>query len=93
MSERRGQREHTLIIDRLVDEATAVVEIDGSSLAPIPRLLLPVDADSDAVLRVARGPRDVSITIDSDATEAARRESARLMNRLRTRDPGGDIAL
>ncbi len=93
MSERRSQREHTLVIDRLVDEATAVVEIDGTSMVPIPRLLLPADASPDAVLRVIREQQGVSIQIDSAATDAARRESARLTNRLRARDPGSDLAV
>lgn len=84
---------HTLIVDRFADDHTAVVEIDGAIIVPIPRLLLPEDATTDSVLRVARNPRHVSVTMDPEATAAARRESALLAERLRARDPGGDLAL
>lgn len=84
---------HTLIVDRFADDHTAVVEIDGATIVPIPRLLLPEDATSDSVLRVARDPQHVSISMDPEATAAARRESALLAERLRARDPGGDLVL
>jgi hypothetical protein len=93
VSERQTAGTHTLIIDRLIDDHTAVVEIDGKLIVPIPRLLLPLEASSDAVLRVARDARTVSITMDPGATAGARRVSAQLADRLRARDPGGDLAL
>lgn len=86
-------RDHTLVIDRVVDEDTVVAELDGSIMVAVPRTLLPTDAAPDTVLRVRRDARNVEIAIDVDASRQARLRSEALAERLRQRDPGGDIAL
>lgn len=88
---------HQLIVDRLEGEI-AVVEVDGARFFELPRWLLPAEAREDDVLTVTRraGP-DGAITheiqIDARATTSARAEAAQLVDRLRRKDPGGDISL
>ena len=91
----RTRETHTLIVDRWVDAEIASAELDGEDSVPVPRVLLPTNASADVVLRVERDASRVTITIDHDATEAARRESQRLSERLRQRDRegGGDVTL
>ena len=84
---------HTLIVDRWVSDGTASAELDGERSVAVPRTLLPAEAAPDIVLRVERDAARVTITIDREATEAARRESEQLSARLRQRDTGGDITL
>ena len=89
----RRRETHTLIVDRWVDTEIASAELDGEDSVPVPRVLLPTNASADVVLRVERDVSRVTITIDRDATEAARRESEQLSDRLRRRDRRGDVTL
>jgi DUF3006 family protein len=89
----RAGETHTIIVDRWLDDDTASAELDGDLSVSVPRALLPGGASPDIVLRVERGAARVTITIDEEATEAARRESEQLSTRLRRRDPGGDVVL
>jgi len=89
------------IIDGIEDEV-ARLEMEGERMVTLPRALLPAAARDGLVLRVRREPegRDrvtITIEIDREATEAARRTSkaqvAALETESRKKDAGGDVAL
>src|SRR6266496_3632643 len=87
---------HRLIIDRHEGDL-AVVEVDGAGFSDLPRWLLPRHAQPDDVLAVTVEPGAectvISIARDVDATARARSAAERAVERLRLRDPGGDVAL
>ena len=87
---------HQFIIDRHEGDLS-VVEVDGRAMLDLPRWLLPPAARGDDVLAVtveASGDR-AAITIERDAAATARaQEAARAAaQRLRKKDPGGDLRL
>ena len=87
---------HRFIIDRHEGDF-AVVEIDGRGFADLPRWLLPRSAGADDVLAVtvAADAERATITIvrDADATARARDDARAAVERLKRRDPGGDLTL
>jgi len=87
---------HRLIIDRH-EGNLAVVEVDGTGFSDLPRWLLPRHAQPGDVLAVTVEPAAectvISIARDVDATARARSAAERAVERLRLRDPGGDVAL
>jgi hypothetical protein len=88
---------HELIVDRFEGEM-AVVEVDGARFFDLPRWLLPPEAREDDVLAVtcrtdAEGAITHEIRIDTAATASARADAQQLVDRLRRKDPGGDISL
>jgi hypothetical protein len=87
---------HQLIIDRYEGDLV-VVAVDGRGVVDVPRWLLPAGARPDDVLAViADGDAErVTVTIARDAAATARaREAARAaVERLKRRDPGGDVTL
>lgn len=89
--------EHRFVVDRFEGDL-AVVEVDGDRFLDVPRWLLPPGTREDdvVVLTVRSGP-DGSVTctarVDAAATAAAREEAERLVQRLRRKDPGGDLVL
>lgn len=90
-------RPHRLVVDRLEGEVV-VVEIDGGALLDFPRWMLPPAVAEGDVLHAdaAAGPNGewrVEIRTDAAETEAARREAEERLQRLRQRDPGGDVRL
>lgn len=91
MSER-----HALIVDRHEGDRT-VVEVDGKGFADLPRWLLPTAALGDDVIAVTveAGPERTVVTLERDAAETARaKDAARdAVDRLKRRDPGGDVRL
>jgi DUF3006 family protein len=87
---------HRWIVDRHEGDRS-VVEIDGDGLLDLPRWLLPPAARGDDVLAVrvaADGDRTV-ITVERDAaaTAAARDAARAAVDRLKRKDPGGDLRL
>lgn len=87
---------HRFIVDRH-EEAHTVVEVDGVAFVDLPRWLLPRGARGDDVLAVtveAEADRAViTIARDVAATERARGEARAAVERLKKRDPGGDLQL
>lgn len=80
------------MVDRFEGE-TAVVEVDGGGTLDLPRWLLPPDArEGDHLVVRGEGSR-VEISLDPAATGAARAEAQATVERLKRRDPGGDLAL
>ncbi len=87
---------HQFTVDRHEGDLS-VVAVDGRALLDLPRWLLPPAARGDDVLAVtveASGDRAL-ITIQRDAAATARaQEAARAaMQRLKKKDPGGDLRL
>lgn len=80
---------HTWVVDVIEDDAAAV-EVDGRSVTPIPRWVLPIDAKDGDVLRVTHarsGSRStLSIEVDRQATRVAFQRSA---EQLRDAPAGG----
>ena len=70
---------HTWVVE-LTDEDSAAVEVDGRQITPIPRWLLPKDAQDGDVLRVTHSRSasrsTLSIEIDREAKRAALEQSA-----------------
>ena len=87
---------HRFIIDRHEGDVT-VVEIDGHALLDLPRWLLPTGARGDDVLSVTvdAGSERAVITVarDAAATERAKAAGRRAVERLKPKDPGGDLVL
>ncbi len=87
---------HRWIVDRFEGDL-AVVEVDGGAMLDLPRWLLPRGAREDDVLAVtveADAERAViTLARDSGATQDARNASRATLDRLRARDPGGDVTL
>ncbi len=76
----------------------AVVEIGDGRFLDLPRWMLPEDAGEGAHLVVRsrsgrNGARVLDVAVDRAATQAARQEVHATLERLRDRDPGGDITL
>lgn len=89
--------EHRLVIDRLEGDL-AVVEVDGGPVLDLPLWLLPAGVHEGDVITVRsvagrEGERQVSVSVALEATRLARDEAVGRLERLRARDPGGDIAL
>jgi hypothetical protein len=88
---------HRLIIDRFEGDM-AVVEVDGERFIELPRWLLPAEAaEDDLLVLISRAEADGAIAhelrIDAAATALARPEAEKLLDRLRRKDPGGDMVL
>ena len=87
---------HQLIVDRHEGDL-AVVEVDGKTFLDLPRWLLPLAARGDDVLAVtveADADRAViTIVRDADATARAQAQARAAIERLKQKDPGGDIRL
>lgn len=87
---------HRWIVDRHEGDV-AVVEIDGTGFCDLPRWLLPTAARPDDVLAVIVEAADESVVItirrDPAATERARQDARAAVDRLKRKDPGGDLRL
>ncbi len=87
---------HRFIVDRHEGELS-VVEVDGKTFLDLPRWLLPRAAHGDDVLAVTVEASEdravVTLERDAAATARARAEGAAAVERLKRRDPGGDIQL
>ncbi|MBI1967680.1 MAG: DUF3006 family protein [Gemmatimonadetes bacterium] len=88
--------QHRLIVDRHENGLT-VVEVDGTGFVDLPRWLLPRAARGDDVLAVtveADADRAViTVARDAAATARARDEARAAVERLKRKDPGGDLRL
>jgi hypothetical protein len=85
---------HRLVVDRFEGEFV-VVELPGGNTIDLPLWLLPNGAKEGDVIQVETGlgreGGSVRLTIDLDASAAALADSRERLQRLRDRDPGGDI--
>lgn len=87
---------HRFIVDRQEDDLT-VVEVDGASFLDLPRWLLPRGARGDDVLAVtvdaAADRAVITVVRDVEATARAQAEARAAIERLKRKDPGGDLRL
>jgi hypothetical protein len=98
--DRDAVQRHRWVVD-VIEEDSAAVEVDGRSVTPVPRWMLPVGARQGDVLAVSHRREDVrsvlTIEIDRAATDAAYSTSAAQVATGKAasarRDPGGDVAL
>ena len=86
-----------LVVDRIEGDL-AVVETGEGQMLDLPEWLLPAGVREGDVVVVQSsmaedGARRLELRVDRDATAAARSEAVRMLERLRSRDPGGDIEL
>ena len=89
--------EHRLVVDRFEGDLV-VVEVDGGEFRDLPRWLFPEGlAEGDVVIAgrsVESGDAArIELRVDREATEAGRKEAGEILERLKKRDPGGDLAL
>ena len=99
-AEHDAVQRHRWIVD-VIEEDSAAVEVDGRSITPVPRWMLPVGARQGDVLSVSHRREDVrsvlTIEIDRAATNAAYSASADQVATGQAasarRDGGGDVAL
>ncbi len=89
--------EHRWTLDRF-EGSFAVVEVGDGSFLDLPRWMLPENVDEGAHLVVhwhdgQNGERVIDVAVDRAATDAAREQVHATLERLRSRDPGGDITL
>lgn len=91
--------ERTWVVDSM-EENSAAVEQDGSTVYQIPRFLLPAGVREGDVCRVvtqaesAQHGVTVNIWVDEKATQLAKdRSAAQLASAPKSKDPGGPINL
>ena len=89
--------EHRLVVDR-VEGDLAVVEVDGGAVLDLPLWMLPEGTRESAVVSVtSAGGEDgvlrLTLRLDPEAGRRAREAAAERLERLRSRDPGGDVEL
>lgn len=89
----------TWIVDS-AEEQTVAIEQDGSRTFEVPRFLLPEGVREGDVCSVVvqtgtlKGSSVITVTIDQDATSAAKSRSAAQVTEVKNpRDPGGPIKL
>lgn len=90
---------HRLVVDRWEGDL-CVVETEDGRVLDLPRWLVPPGAREGDVIRAwvepddaEPGARQVTLRVDAEATAEARAAVESLLERLRRRDPGGDIEL
>ena len=88
---------HRLVVDR-VEGDLAVVEVDGGAVLDLPLWLLPAGTrEGDVVTVAASGEEDgalrLTLRVDPAAGARGREAAAARLERLRARDPGGDVEL
>jgi len=86
----------TWVVDRF-EAHIAVLVSDGGDMVDAERSLLPSGCTVGAVLRVPRGADGHlewhEASMDEEASRARLAEAKRMLEELRRRDPGGDVAL
>ena len=88
--------EHRLIVDR-VEGDLVVVELEDGRTLDLPRWMLPPGLREGDVIaaRVAQddGGSRLEMKVDAEETGRRRTSAKEMVERLATRDPGGDIVL
>lgn len=84
------------VVDRLEGSLAILVADDDQRQADVPRAKLPAGIRPGTVLRVPEPdaePGWEAATVDEELRRARLRDAEKALDRLRRRDPGGDIAL
>jgi hypothetical protein len=86
----------TWVVDRFEADLAVIVSDSGAG-AEVARAQLPPGCEVGTVLRVRRRADEVihwaEATVDEEATRERRAEAEAILEELRERDPGGDIAM
>ena len=85
------------VVDRFEGDL-AVVRTENGGFVNFPRWILPAEAGEGTHLEVAAQARDrqtctLTILVNPAAEQARRAEAGAILQRLRGRDPGGDLPL
>lgn len=84
------------VVDRFEGDVAVLVSDRGETLE-VERALLPPDSRVGVVLRVPYGRDGAPVwsesSADQQATDERHAEAERILDELRKRDPGGDVAL
>ena len=92
-----GRVERVWVVDRVGRRLASLVEDESGSTRDVPRRDLPQDTREGDVLRVpvdASGEPDWRAATADESLRRERMEEARAaLERLRRRDPGGDVKL
>lgn len=86
----------TWTVDRVESGVAVLVPDTGERVAELPLTDLPAGAREGSVLRVpgAQGRPDwAAAEIDEELRQARLKEAERILDRLKRRDPGGDVIL
>jgi hypothetical protein len=87
----------TYTIDRFEDGGWAVLEGEDGKVFDLPRELLPKEAEAgDVIALEAAYGEELSVLVlrlDRDATETRLEASRSVLERLKGKDPGGDLTL
>jgi hypothetical protein len=90
------RRSYEMVVDRFEGEI-AVVEVSGGHTLDLPRWMLPPQAAEGDVIRAHAAEVDgawrVECTVDAAETARRRDRAKGTLDRLRKRDPGGDVDL
>ncbi len=90
-----GPKDEIWVVDRMEGDV-AVMAADHGEVLDVARELLPEGAREGSVLRVVVGPEGPNwreAEIDETLREDRLREAREILERLKKRDPGGDIKL
>ena len=91
-----GIATHVWVVDRVEGSLAVLITDDDERQTDVPLAKLPRGVREGTVLCVPEPegePRWEAATVDEDLREARLREAEKTLERLRRRDPGGDIAL
>lgn len=87
---------HTWVVD-VIEDGSAMIEIDGRMVTPVPAWMLPDGVREGDVLSVSHTKKDgrssLVIEVDTEAKEKALAKSAKQVGRKSKNDPGGNIRL
>ncbi|MXX55503.1 MAG: DUF3006 domain-containing protein [Gemmatimonadetes bacterium] len=88
--------ESVWVVDRVEGAVAVLVRDEDAHHEDVPVTLLPAGVGEGAVLRVPEfgdSPAWAHATVDEELRMARLREAEEVLDRLRRRDPGGDVVL
>lgn len=87
---------HTWVVD-VIEDGSAMIEVDGRMVTPVPAWMLPDGVREGDVLSVGHtknsGRSALVIEVDAEAKEQALAKSAQQVSRKGKNDPGGNVRL
>ena len=91
-----GHRDVIWVVDRVEGSIAVLVHDGGERTEDVPLEMLPAASGEGTLLRVPEAdgrPDWAAATLDVEARRARLRAAKEVLERLKRRDPGGDIAL
>lgn len=87
---------HTWVVD-VIEDGSAMIEVDGRTVTPMPVWVLPDGVREGDVLSISHtkkeGKSSLTIEVDPEAKARALERSEKQVARKGKNDPGGDIRL